>query len=200
MFIARMTMSALRRIVNGTIMPTMIPVRQPRNSTTTPRTTMIVSIMTWFILPISCLTTSAWKVTYDRSKPAGSSFSWSATRALSAFPNCSTLTGGHRNRHDDSGLAFVDGSRFRRIGWPHTHCASSPMRSSARAPYYFAVVAARSALLARERHALRHRQGCIDAADNNLSTRSDDVLFDELVDHPCGVSSNRASLGRSNSR
>ena len=31
MFIARMTMSALR-IVNGTIMPTMIPVRQPRNS------------------------------------------------------------------------------------------------------------------------------------------------------------------------
>lgn len=97
------------------------------------------------------------------------------------------LTGGHRNRHDDSGLAFVDGSRFRRIGWPHTHLRQFTQcdRRHGR----------RTTLRSwqRDRHcsqggSVTHfatdRQGCIDAADNNLSTRSDDVLFDELVDHP----------------
>ena len=50
-------------MVSGTMPPTTTPARQPRNSTTTIITITIVSIITWFMRPISRSTTSAWKVT-----------------------------------------------------------------------------------------------------------------------------------------
>ena len=55
--------SSVARMVSGTMPPTTTPARQPRNSTTTIITITIVSIITWFMRPISRSTTSAWKVT-----------------------------------------------------------------------------------------------------------------------------------------
>ena len=56
---ARIT-SSVARIVSGTMLPTIMPARQPRNSTTTAITMTMVSAITRFILPISRSTTSAW--------------------------------------------------------------------------------------------------------------------------------------------